>query len=115
VPPSKGRHGGETKKGSHVIDIKPKVRTASDSMRSGRIPTTMDTATTSVVVRPELPFDSVKVFAATKFSDRAVLGEVMTDWIAQHPDYRITEIAVRQSSDSEFHCLTMIVFYRAGE
>lgn len=67
---------------------------------------------TSFVLAPDLAFDSVKVFAATKFADREVLGEAVTGWIAQHPEHRITEIAVRQSSDSQFHCLTLIVFYR---
>ena len=69
---------------------------------------------TNLVVRPGVRFDSVKVFAATKFTDRACLGEVVTEWIAQHPHNQITEIAVRQSSDAEFHCVTLIVFYRAA-
>ena len=68
----------------------------------------------NVVVRPDVPFDSVKVFAATKFTDRAVLGEVVTDWIGNHPEHQVTEIVVRQSSDAEFHCLTLVVFYRAA-
>lgn len=71
-------------------------------------------AATNVLVRPGVPFDSVKVFAATKFTDRASLGEVVTEWIAQHPQNQITEIVVRQSSDAEFHCVTLIIFYRAG-
>jgi len=69
---------------------------------------------TTLVVRPDLRFDAVKVFAATKFTDRAQLGEVVTEWIARHPEHQITEICVRQSSDAEFHCVTLIVFYRAG-
>jgi hypothetical protein len=92
-----------------VIDIKPKVRAEREAT-----PSRAESAVTNLVVRPGVAFDSVKVFAATKFTDRGLLGEVVTDWIAQNPDHQITEIAVRQSSDAEFHCLTMIVFYRAG-
>ena len=69
---------------------------------------------TTLVVRPNLQFDAVKIFAATKFTERALLGETVTEWIARHPGNQITEIVVRQSSDAEFHCLTLIVFYRAG-
>ena len=91
------------------MDIKPRVRAEREMRASGA-----ESAASNTVVRPDLAFDSVKVFAATKFTDRAVLGEVVTEWIAQHPEHQVTEIAVRQSSDAEFHCLTLIVFYRAG-
>jgi hypothetical protein len=67
----------------------------------------------SIAIQPG-PFDSVRVFTATKFAERGCLGEVVTDWIAQHPENLITEIAVRQSSDSTFHCLSLILFYRVA-
>ena len=92
-----------------VIDMKPNVRVAREMRAPGG-----DSTHTNLVVRPEVAFDSVKVFAATKFTERSVLGETVTEWIAQHPEHQITEIAVRQSSDAEFHCLSMIIFYRAG-
>ncbi len=92
-----------------VIDMKPRVRVA----REASVPRGQ-TEDTNVVVRPDVAFDSVKVFAATKFTERSVLGETVTEWIARHPEHQVTEIVVRQSSDAEFHCLSLIVFYRAG-
>jgi len=43
---------------------------------------------------------------------RSQLGEVITTWIGANPQLRVTEFVVTQSSDSEFHCLTITVFYR---
>ena len=54
----------------------------------------------------------VKVFSATKAKEREGLGDVVTQWIRAHPDTEIVEKIVTQSSDSEFHCLTITVFYR---
>jgi len=53
----------------------------------------------------------VKVFSATKARDRDVLGERITDWIAEQGDIVITDHVVTQSSDSEFHCLAITLFY----
>ena len=64
-----------------------------------------------LVVRPG-PFNSVKVFSATIVADRARLGERVTDWIQSHPHCELTEMVVTQSSDSAFHCLAIIVFFR---
>ena len=64
-----------------------------------------------LVCRPDLPFDGVKVFSATMFAERSKLGERVTDWIAAHERMTITEFVVTQSSDSEFHCLAITVFY----
>lgn len=63
----------------------------------------------------ESPFDSVKVFSATKHNDRAALGELITDWIRAHPGIEIVDKVVTQSSDSEFHCITITLFYRSAE
>ena len=54
----------------------------------------------------------LKVFSATKARDREQLGEVITSWIQTHPEYELVDKVVRQSSDAEFHCLTITVFYR---
>jgi hypothetical protein len=54
----------------------------------------------------------VKVFSATKARDREVLGETITEWLRTHPEYEILDKIVTQSSDSEFHCLAITVFYR---
>lgn len=65
-----------------------------------------------VVIRPEAPFDGVKVFSATLFNDRQLLGEKITAWIAENPRNELTEIIVTQSSDEAFHCIAFTVFYR---
>ena len=60
-------------------------------------------------------FDGLKVFSATKASDRAVLGERITEWLRNHRDLEITSKTVRQSSDAAFHCLSITLFFRAKE
>ena len=57
-------------------------------------------------------FDGVKVFSATKIRDRQQLGDVITSWIRQNPDLEIVDKVVTQSSDREFHCLSVTLFYR---
>lgn len=56
-------------------------------------------------------FEGVKVFSATKAKDREELGEQITRWLRANPDVRITDKIVTQSSDSEFHCLTITLFF----
>jgi hypothetical protein len=68
----------------------------------------------NVVLRPGDRFNGVKVFSATMFQDRAVLGDKVTTWIADHPRSEVTEMVVTQSSDAAFHCVTIVVFYRAS-
>jgi hypothetical protein len=51
----------------------------------------------------------VKVFSATRARDRESLGEAVTAWIAANQDVRILMTFVRLSSDSEFHCLTIVL------
>ena len=52
-----------------------------------------------------------KVFTATKAKDREELGEVITRWIANNPRAKIIDKIVTQSSDNEFHCLSITIFY----
>ncbi len=66
----------------------------------------------SVVLRSGVRFNGVKVFSATMFAQRDVLGEVVTAWMTGHPQCVVTELLVTQSSDSSFHCITITVFYR---
>jgi len=56
-------------------------------------------------------FTGVKVFSATKAREREDLGEQVTNWIRNNPDCRIIDKIVTQSSDREFHCLTITIFY----
>ena len=60
----------------------------------------------------KLAFTGVKVFSATKQLDRNALGEMVTDWLHAHPGIEVVDKVVTQSSDSEFHCLTITLFYR---
>lgn len=53
-----------------------------------------------------------KVFSATKSREREYLGELITDWIRAHPELELVDKIVTQSSDAEFHCLTITIFYR---
>jgi hypothetical protein len=57
-------------------------------------------------------FTGAKVFSATKAKEREELGEVMTRWLAAHPELEVVDRVVTQSSDREFHCLTITLFYR---
>ena len=57
-------------------------------------------------------FTGVKVFSATKAKERDELGETVTRWLRSNADLEIVDREVRQSSDDEFHCLSIILFYR---
>lgn len=57
-------------------------------------------------------FTGLKVFSSTKAAEREVLGEEITRWIAAHPELEIVDRECRLSSDNEFHCLTITLFYR---
>ena len=74
--------------------------------------TTDDVLRTSFrVFRSDLPFNGVKIFSATMRADRERLGERITDWITANPRTTVTEIAVTQSSDHAFHCVTLTMFF----
>ena len=58
-------------------------------------------------------FDAVKVFSATKAREREELGETVTRWLADQRGRReVVDKVVSQSSDNEFHCLSIILFLR---
>jgi len=54
----------------------------------------------------------VKVFSATKARDREELGEAITRWLRANPGFSVVDKVVTQSSDREFHCLTITLFYK---
>lgn len=56
-------------------------------------------------------YQGAKVFTATKAKERELLGEDLTRWLQANPDVKIKNTVVTQSSDNEFHCLTITVFY----
>jgi hypothetical protein len=68
----------------------------------------------SGIVERAMQFTGVKVFSATKARDREELGETVTRWLKSNPEVELVDRVVSQSSDSEFHCLTIVLFYRQG-
>jgi len=56
----------------------------------------------------------MKVFSATKYRDRSNLGEMVTEWLGGYlaEGGEVVDHMVRQSSDSEFHCLSIILFLK---
>ncbi len=58
-----------------------------------------------------LEYQGAKVFTATKAREREQLGDNVTAWLKEHPQVKIKNTTVTQSSDSEFHCLSIVVFY----
>lgn len=56
-------------------------------------------------------YNALKVFSATKARDREVLGERVTRWLRSSAADVVDKL-VLQSSDREFHCVTIVVFYR---
>jgi folate-dependent tRNA-U54 methylase TrmFO/GidA len=57
-------------------------------------------------------FTGVKVFSTTLARDREVMGENITRWLKENPTAEIVDKEVTQSSDKEFHCLTVTLFYK---
>lgn len=56
-------------------------------------------------------YKGAKVFSATKAKEREELGEQVTNWIQANPNSKIVDTVVKQSSDNEFHCLSILIFY----
>lgn len=59
-------------------------------------------------------FNGAKVFSATKYEGRDRLGDQITDWLRSNPGIELVDKVVTQSSDSEFHCLSITLFYNRG-
>jgi hypothetical protein len=57
-------------------------------------------------------FTGVKVFSTTLARDRENMGENITKWLKENPNADVVDKMVTQSSDKEFHCLTITLFYR---
>ncbi|GMU59138.1 MAG: hypothetical protein IT380_07965 [Myxococcales bacterium] len=58
-------------------------------------------------------FNSVKVFSTTLARDREQMGENITRWLKDNQGIEIVDRTVTQSSDKEFHCLTITLFYKS--
>jgi folate-dependent tRNA-U54 methylase TrmFO/GidA len=59
-----------------------------------------------------ISFTGVKVFSTTLARDRENMGENITRWLKENPNVDVVDKIVTQSSDKEFHCLTITLFYR---
>ena len=57
-------------------------------------------------------FTGIKVFSTTLARDREMMGENITKWLKENANLEIVDKVVTQSSDKEFHCLTITFFYR---
>jgi hypothetical protein len=57
----------------------------------------------------ESPISVVKVFSATKARDRDQLGDRVAAWLEANPHLEIRKTVVSLSSDSEFHCLSLVL------
>jgi hypothetical protein len=57
-------------------------------------------------------FTGMKVFSTTLARDREQMGDNITRWLAANENLEIVDKTVTQSSDKEFHCLTITLFYR---
>lgn len=57
-------------------------------------------------------FTGVKVFSTTLARDREAMGDTINRWLEAHPGIEVVDKEVRQSSDKEFHCLSITFFFR---
>jgi hypothetical protein len=58
-------------------------------------------------------YSGVKVFSATKARERELIGDRINEWLDDtSKQLEIVDTIVTQSSDREFHCLTITIFYR---
>ncbi len=58
-------------------------------------------------------FTGVKVFSATKARERELISDRINEWLDEATrTYEIVDKVVTQSSDREFHCLTITIFYK---
>jgi hypothetical protein len=57
----------------------------------------------------------VKVFSATKARDREGLGTLVTAWLHANANVTVLKTIVTQSSDREYHCMsiTLLAFRSA--
>jgi hypothetical protein len=57
-------------------------------------------------------FTGMKIFSTTLARDREQMGETITRWLTDNAAVEVVDKIVTQSSDKEFHCLTITLFYR---
>jgi hypothetical protein len=57
-------------------------------------------------------FTGMKIFSTTLARDREAMGDNITRWLRDNPQLEMVDKIITQSSDKEFHCLTITLFYR---
>lgn len=60
-------------------------------------------------------FGGVKVFSVTLAARRQALGEEVTRWLEdarKRPGFRLVDVVVTQSSDAEYHCISIGLFFK---
>ncbi|GAC1345012.1 MAG: hypothetical protein NVS2B9_16080 [Myxococcales bacterium] len=57
-------------------------------------------------------FSGMKIFSTTLARDREAMGDTITRWLRDNAALEVVDKVVTQSSDKEFHCLTITLFYR---
>jgi len=57
-------------------------------------------------------FTGMRILSTTLARDREVMGDTITRWLQENQQVEIVDKLVTQSSDKEFHCLTITLFYR---
>ena len=60
-------------------------------------------------------FTGCKVFTTTLARDREAMSDNITRWLQDHPELEIVDKVVTLSSDRQFHCLSIVLFYRGRE
>ena len=59
-----------------------------------------------------IPFTGMKVFSTTLARDREAMSENINKWLRENPQVEVVDKTVTQSSDKEFHCLSITLFYK---
>ena len=59
-----------------------------------------------------IPFTGMKVFSTTLAREREAMGEHINKWLRENPQVEVVDKTVTQSSDKEFHCLSVTLFYK---
>lgn len=52
------------------------------------------------------------MFSTTLARDREAMSETINRWLAENPGLEVVDKEVLLSSDRQFHCLTLVFFYR---
>lgn len=57
-------------------------------------------------------YDGLEVFSATLATEREKIGTRVTRFLTDHPDLKVINTEVRQSSDASHHCLSVLLFWK---